>query len=240
MVRVLQISDTHLRAEPNTPADRDPDKALARTLRTVAGHEVDLVLLTGDLADDGSVEALQRLGDSVAASFGAPTMAIAGNHDTIDNVRAVFGPGDAVEIGEWRVVGCETMIPGEVHGAIDVDEMSRRLDALDDRPTVLAVHHPPRSTSTHPWFRLIGAEAMLDALRRRPHVRAVASGHLHEAFRLNDGQLALCGAPSTYYAIEHSGDSWRVVDDATVGAQLLTLGDDGSFSCEPIDRSLGC
>ncbi len=225
MARVLQISDTHL--------------CLALTIAAAAGIDPDLVLLSGDLADDGSVAALQRISDSIAI-FPAPVLAVAGNHDLIASVRAVFGVDDAVEIGSWRMLGVETVIPGAIHGAVDVDAMTRRLDAVDDRPTVIAVHHPPRSASTHPWFRLIGAERMLAALRRRPHVRAVVSGHLHEAFQLRDSELDLCGAPSTYYAIEHQGDSYRMPADGVVGAQVLTLGDDGSFRCEPIDRSLGC
>ncbi|MEA3184697.1 MAG: 3,5-cyclic-AMP phosphodiesterase [Ilumatobacteraceae bacterium] len=241
MVRVLQISDTHLGAEPNTPTDKipNPDAALVQTIDAASGSQPDLVLLSGDLADDGSIAALQRLNDLVAA-FAAPMLAVAGNHDLIDSVRSVFGALDVMEIGAWRMLGVETVIPGEIHGAVDVDDMTRRLDEVDDRPTVLALHHPPRSTSTHPWFQLTGAEQMLAELRRRPHVRAVVSGHLHEAFRLREGDLELCGAPSTYYAIEHSGDSYRTPRDGLVGAQMLTLGDDGSFSCEPIDRSLGC
>ena len=81
---------------------------------------------------------------------------------------------------------------------------------------------------------------MLAALVDRPNVRAVVSGHLHEAFRLRVGPLELCGSPSTYYAIEHTGDDYRVLDDGLVGTQVLTLGDDGAFSCEPVPRSLGC
>ncbi len=239
MATVLQISDTHLRAEPNTPTDTDPDAALAASIDAVHGIEADLLLLTGDLADDGSLAALTRLRDLVAV-FSAPVLAIAGNHDSIDHVHAVFAaPGEA-EVGAWRVVAVESLIPGEIHGAVDVEDLTRRLDALDDRPTVIAIHHPPASPSTHPWFRLIGAESMLADLRTRPNVRAVVSGHLHEAFRFHDGGLELCGAPSTYYAIEHRGDDYRVLDDGMVGVQVLTLGDDGSFACVPVARSLGC
>lgn len=239
MANVLQISDTHLRAEANTPADKDPDVSLAASIDGARGIHADLVLLTGDLADDGSLAALERLRDLVSV-FAAPVLALAGNHDILDNVRAVFGDADSAEIGAWQVVAIESLIAGEVHGSVDVDDLIRRLDALDDRPTVIAIHHPPRSTSTHQWFELIGAEQMLAAVRERPSVRAVVSGHLHEAFHFHEAGLELCGAPSTYYAIEHRGNEWRAVDDGIVGTQLLTLGDDGSFACVPVTRSLGC
>jgi Icc protein len=239
MATVLQISDTHLRAEPNTPVDKNPDASLSATIDAVRDADADLVILTGDLADDGSTAALERLQEAVG-KLGSPMLAIGGNHDDVDNVRTVFGAADNVEVGAWRVVGVDSVIPGEIHGAVDVGDLTDRLDRLDDRPTMIAIHHPPRSPSTHPMFQLIGAEQMLAVLRERPHVRAVVSGHLHDAFDRTDGLLQLYGAPSSYYAIQHSGSDLREDDDGLVGAQILTLGDDGSISCKRVHRSLGC
>jgi Icc protein len=239
MATVLQISDTHLRAEPHTPADRDPDASLVATIDAVRGVRADLLLLTGDLSDDGSLPALERL-RAVVGELSSPVLALAGNHDDLDNVHSVFGVADAIEVGEWRVLGVESVIAGQHHGSVDVENLTRRLDRLDDRPTLLAIHHPPRSPSTNPMFQLIGANEMLTVLRDRPQVRAVVSGHLHEAFDRHEGNLQLCGCPSSYSAIEHSGDEYQFVDDGIVGAQVLTLGDDGSFACERVARSLGC
>jgi 3',5'-cyclic-AMP phosphodiesterase len=239
MAIVVQISDTHLRAEPHTPVDKDPDASLDATLAALGDVRADLVLLTGDLSDDGSVAALWRVRD-FADRLSAPTMAVAGNHDDSADVRAVFGTNDAIEVGTWRVLGVQSVIPGQDHGSVDVDALMDRLDHLDDRPTLLAIHHPPRSPSTHQMFQLIGAERMLTALRARPHVRAVVSGHLHEAFDRRDADLYIAGAPSAYYAIEHEGDEFRFDRGGIVGAQVLTLGDDGSFSCDRVARSLGC
>ena len=239
MATILQISDTHLRSAPHTPADNDPDASLLATIEAVHDVHADLVVLTGDLADDGSLEAIERL-RTVVDGLSSSLLAVAGNHDDVDNVRTVFGNLDTVEVGRWRVMGVETIVPGQDHGSIDVEQLCARLDRLDDRPTLLALHHPPRSPSTNPMFQLIGAESMLAALRDRPHVRAIVSGHLHEVFDCNDGDLALYGAPSSWYAIEHRGNDYRLFADGLVGAQVLTLGDDGSFACIRVSRSLGC
>jgi 3',5'-cyclic-AMP phosphodiesterase len=239
MVTVLQISDTHLRAVPHTPSERDPDASLAATLDALRGVDADLLLLTGDLADDASLAGVARLRE-IVAGLAPEVIAVAGNHDELPNVRAVFGSLDTVEVGGWRVLGVETYIPGEDHGSVDVADLVRRLDEVDARHTLIAVHHPPRSDSRHPMFQLMHADEMLAALHARPHVRAVVSGHLHEVFDRREGDLDLCGCPSSYFAIVHEGAGYRLVDDGFVGAQVLTLGDDGSFSCERVARSLGC
>ena len=239
MATVLQISDTHLRAAPHTPADRDPDASLSATIDAVRDVHADLVLLTGDLADDGSLAALERLRTSVG-HLSPAILAVAGNHDDLDNVHSVFGTVDTIEVGRWRVLAVDSMIAGQDHGAVDVEQLTQRLDRVDDRPTLIAIHHPPRSPSTNPMFGLIGADPLLAALRDRPHVRAIASGHLHEVFDRSEGGLQICGGPSSYYAIEHIGDDYRLFADGLVGAQVLTLGDDGSFTCNRFARSLGC
>jgi Icc protein len=239
MATVLQISDTHLNAAPHTPADNDPDATLLATIDAVRDVRADLVLLTGDLADDGSEAALRRL-RTVVDDLSTPLLAVAGNHDLLDNVRAVFGTLDTVEVGRWRVMGVESVIPGQDHGSVDVERLTERLDRVDDRPTLIAIHHPPRSPSTNHMFQLIGADAMVAALRDRPHVRAIVSGHLHEVFDRREGDLQICGGPSSWYAIEHIGDDYRLFTDGLVGAQVLTLGDDGSFACNRVSRSLGC
>ncbi len=239
MATVLQISDTHLRAEPSTSPHNNSDARLQATIDAVRDVHPDLVLLTGDLADDGSLAALQRV-QTMVDVLSSPVLAVAGNHDDIDNVRAVFGSTDMAEVGSWRVLAVESAIPGHEHGSIDVEELMGRLDRLDDRSTLIAIHHPPRSPSTLGIFQLIGADQMLAALRLRHHVGAVVSGHLHEAFDDRDGDLQLCGCPSTFYALENRGDDCRTADDGLVGAQVLTLGDDGSFSCKRVNRSLGC
>jgi 3',5'-cyclic-AMP phosphodiesterase len=231
VVTVLQLSDTHLRATPGDEAfGRDPDEQLARVLAAwvATGEVADLVLLTGDLADDASVAGSERLADAVAA-LGAPVLAIPGNHDVPDVVATTWGTTRVTRIDTWQVVGIDTTIPGQVHGRVDVAATMAELDALEPVPTVLALHHPPVSRSTGEEFQLEGAGELLAALVSRPHVRVIVAGHLHDAVDLAaPSGLPVLGCPSTLIGIVHDGDRMELAPHAPVGARVLHLEDDGT------------
>ncbi len=239
MAIVAQLSDIHLRREPSDPAQPgNPEVCLAATVAAIrtalAGRVLDLVLVTGDITDDGSPEACARALD-LLGPLDAPVVATPGNHDDRAPVAAVFGGTISVDIGGWRIELVDTIVPGDEAGAIDVAEVTARLDAAAGRPTVIAVHHPFLTLSTNEMFQLDGASTMLAALRERPWVRAVVSGHLHEVFNVHLGGVAHLGAPSTWYALQHEAGEFRVVD-GLVGAQLLDLGADGTFTWQRVAR----
>lgn len=244
MAVVLQLSDIHLADAPGgLVAGRDADAQLAAVLGAWErlGEQADLVVLTGDNTDGAVPEAYARLAARLRV-LDAPVLAVPGNHDVAGRVADAFGGEAVAEIGAWRVVGLDSARPGQVHGEVDVPAAMRLLDGLDDRPTVVAIHHPPVTPSTHEWFQLDGAAELLAGLRRRPHVRIVVSGHVHSAFEVDGARgLAFLGCPSTLVAIEHEGARYEIAPEGVTGARVLHLEDDGSFSstvlaAEPTSR----
>lgn len=231
-VTVLQVSDVHVTTSSRPPGSEDPEVRLDLVLAAATDRfgAPDLVLASGDLADDGSEAATRLLADRLHA-LGAPVLAVAGNHDDPVVVAAAFGPPQ-IEVGAWRVLGVTTARPQQVHGTVDVADVARRLDALDARPTLLVLHHPPVSPSTHEWFRLEGADELAAALAARPHVRAVLSGHLHLPFEAEVRGVRVLGAPSTWVGISHEGDTFVVGGSDTAGARWLELDDDGTVRTE--------
>ena len=78
---------------------------------------------------------------------------------------------------------------------------------------------------------LNGGDALLEALAARPHVKALVSGHLHDAFEfVGPNGLALLGCPSTLMAIGHEGNTFSIGVAAPTGARILRLSDDGTFT----------
>lgn len=231
-VTVVQVSDVHLTSSTLPDGSPDPLERLDEVLEAVRRRlgRPDLVVASGDLADDGSPAAYAALADRLGR-LGAPVLAVAGNHDDPVAVADLVGPAEAA-VGAWRVLGIDTSRPQQVHGTVDVEAVRVRLDGLDDRPTLLVVHHPPVAPSTHAWFRLDGAPELVGLLGQRPHVRAVLSGHLHQPFDADAGGVRVLGSPSTWVGISHEGDRFVVGGDDRTGARVLELDDDGAWRTE--------
>jgi 3',5'-cyclic-AMP phosphodiesterase len=231
---ILHLSDLHL---PSTVGDLvagvDTYACLDRVLDVCAWRcpELDAVVLTGDQTEDAGVMVHRRLRDRVTQCADR-VVAVPGNHDLQGANESVWGGESCIEIGQWRLIGVDTTLPGEPHGDIDVERLCARLDRLDERWTVLAMHHPPVSPARNPAFLLNGADELVRAVRDRRHIRAVLTGHVHTPFEATVDGCALLGGPSTAIPVAHSGESFVVGAAVPVGARIVGLADNGSLMSE--------
>jgi 3',5'-cyclic-AMP phosphodiesterase len=233
--RIAQISDTHLREQPADLADRlGPDACLERTVDALRPHSPDAVLLTGDIADDGSVEGTNRV-RTIVERLGIPIIATPGNHDVTAMVEQVFG-SNSVTVPGWEIVVVNTVIPATEHGRVDIGLLQEQLAQTEGRPTLIAMHHPPITLSTHRWFQLDGASDMVRLITQHRNVKAVVSGHLHQAFAVQIDHVSYVGCPSALYAITHTGNTWAEAKDGLVGANLYDLNVDGAVTWQAITR----
>lgn len=231
--RVLHISDTHFTAPGGVSEHPEIDASarLEAVLAAVAAEDVtpDLVVHTGDLADDASGHAVEAVHARLAAI--GPVVAVPGNHDDPAAVRDVCGPPVA-RLGPWRVVGIDTVIPGRVEG--HGGELAGAVADLDG-PTLVLMHHPIRSHSTHHWFRLEHAPGLEASLAAAGRPVVVLSGHTHEVYdaSLAGGRVRLLGGPGVFYALRHRGEAWTFMPTGT-GAQLLELHADGGVTVQRV------
>jgi Icc protein len=99
-MRILHLSDTHLDRSGGPDADgADGSAALHRLLTELAHlHDLDAVVVTGGVADDGSQEAYARareLLSDYAGRRGANVFYTTGNHDERTAFADVLGSGHA-------------------------------------------------------------------------------------------------------------------------------------------------
>ncbi len=200
---IVQISDLHVMSGP------DGEPSVEALQEVVAGIQAlplrpPCVLVSGDLVHDGAREDYELVKE-LLAPLGDSVVAIPGNHDDPALVAELFGDPGEVEVAGVRLVLCDTTLPGTDAGRIDTEALGARL-AGDDRPTVIAMHHPPLVTGIPAIDELTlpreNREEFTALLSASPQVKAVVCGHVH---RITFETLGGCGVftgPATYEQIE--------------------------------------
>jgi len=191
---IAQLSDVHIGGPSAGSGDRF-STALGEI--NAMTRVPDLVLLTGDLTDHGSADEWNELLDRLAV-LQAPWEAIAGNHD---HAIAELAGHRAIDAGPLRLVLMNSS--SEVFTDDDQTWLDTELFAHPDRPTIIAIHHPPFETGI--WWMdcagLTGRELFEDVVRRHPQVIKVLSGHVHRPIQTNWGSCSLWVSPATSVAI---------------------------------------
>jgi 3',5'-cyclic-AMP phosphodiesterase len=208
-VLLAQLSDLHICDEWEGV---DPVVQVERVVEAIRAlpNQPDAVLVTGDLADDGSLENYGRARE-LLERLGAPLFVLPGNHDDRGNLRQAFGlPGAGeepvnytAEAGGLRLVAFDSIVPGQDAGEYGQERL-RWLDATlreqPESPTLLALHHPPLPTGVPEWdaINLTAADraAMSEVVARHPQLRVIVGGHLHRTAAGALGGCAVLSAPS--------------------------------------------
>lgn len=219
---IAQITDTHLKA-PGRLAYRRVDTAamLARCVAQVVALDPppDLIVMTGDLADLGRPEEYEHL-KRLLAPLRAPLLAVPGNHDDRAAMRAAFAAGGYLPAQGFlhfavdgrfplRIVGLDTVVPGEGRGELCAERLAwleRTLADKPEAPTLLLMHHPPFATGIGHMddIGLTGREAFANIVERHPQIEAILCGHLHRDIQtMVGGRRALtCPSPAHQVALD--------------------------------------
>ena len=218
---IAQISDTHLKV-PGKLAYRRVDTAQAlrdcvRELMTL-DPQPDLIVHTGDLVDFGLPEEYEHL-KSILAPLTTPLLAIPGNHDEREAMREAFAEENylpargflqfAVQRGPLRIVGLDTLIPGQGGGELCAERLAwldTTLGEKPDVPTLVLMHHPPFLTGIAHMDRLglAGRDGFAAVMRRHGQVQAILCGHVHRPATATVGGRAamICPSPAHQVALD--------------------------------------
>jgi 3',5'-cyclic AMP phosphodiesterase CpdA len=239
--RIGHISDSHFTASgllhDRVPTGETFSAALAAL--EASGVPVDVVVHTGDVADEGEAGAYTAAAAALAASR-LPVLAVPGNHDDRAAMREhLLGlpgstdPLDTVhDIDGLRLVLLDTSIPGRVEGGLDEDQLDRLRSVLREpaeHGTVIALHHPPVPVEVTGLQRLhlTGQDRLAEAIAGTD-VRAVLGGHLHYATTSLFAGVPVFVAPATAYTIALRAPGGGVAGlDGGRSVGVLTCYDDG-------------
>ena len=200
------------------------------------------VLATGDLIHDDSERAYTRFRDFLLP-LQTRVHCVPGNHDVRDLMRPVCGrPPFSYcayeEIGDWLLVGIDSCIAGQAGGAVSGEELDRLAEIVGRsaaRHVLVFLHHPPVPMGSA-WLDSVGmenGEEFLQRLHALGRVRAVAFGHVHQAYdRLHEG-IRILATPSTCRQFRPGSDEFAT-DDKPPSYRRITLLEDGGIDTELI------
>ncbi|MFY9510488.1 MAG: phosphodiesterase [Rubrivivax sp.] len=223
---IAQLSDLHVR--PRGQLYRgvvDSNHMLSEAVRhlNALDRRPDLVLLTGDLVDEGRPDEYTMVTE-LLQPLQAPLLVLPGNHDSRPAFLDAFaghrylpatGPLHyCVDTHPVRIVALDSCPPGQHHGHVDAQGLAwlqRTLAADRDKPTLLLLHHPP-FVSGIPYlddYRYIEQEALAAVVAGFDNIEAVLCGHVHRPmFRRWAGTVvASCPSTTTQIALQFRADA---------------------------------
>jgi len=248
-LKVLQVTDTHLFGDVTQEiGGLNTEDSCRQVFEMIAAQALpaDLILITGDLVHDRSLEAYARLQQRVE-EMGVPALAIPGNHDDV-RIMAEALQGDT-HLLRWeghRVVGNWVMVmldstchgkPGGHFGDAELQRLESVLASHPDKHALVCLHHHPLAMGSD-WIDEIGVDngaALFAVLERFDTVRAVIWGHVHQEFHGEYigplGRFELLACPSTCLQFA-PGESDFTVDAQAPGYRILELAADGGINTQ--------
>lgn len=244
-VDVLQITDTHLGVEPNTPLlSMDTDDSLLAVL-DVAGKVLPapaLMLATGDLSDQGALNAYFRLRD-YTRSVCQHQFWLLGNHDHAETLRRATDDNkdlirNDIRVGAWQIVMLNSQIPGQVGGRLGPRQLALLEEALQAGAdaglnTLVCLHHQPEPVGSA-WIdsqAVLDADEMFAVIEQYPNAKAVLWGHVHQEVDYLRKSVRMLATPSTCIQFARHSDDFKV-DDLPPGFRHLQLLPDGSINTQ--------
>jgi Icc protein len=239
-LRVVQITDVHLFADsrqlllglPTT----ESFQVVLKQLDALAPRP-DLLLLTGDLSQDGKPESYRML-QTLLSPLRIPTYWLPGNHDCLPAMEpildcSVISPQKSFQAGGWCFVLLNSQVPGCVHGCLDtksLEWLDQQLTAMSEYPALVGLHHPPFIIGSN-WLdgsSLQNSHDLFAVLDRHPQVKLVMFGHIHQEYSQQRHGVQYLGTPSTCIQFEPHSSNFAL-DQEHPGFRLLHLYPDGTW-----------
>ena len=251
-IGVVHLTDTHVPSRSDPEARAHALLSLDRVLDSLAARDdLDLVVVSGDISDDGSEsgsDAVRTRIERFASAQGLARVFAPGNSDAREVFVAVFGSGHrdasgadvaiaqldeakggAVSVHDGlRVVTLDSAVPGHLHGELSDEQLSwlaKVLTSPAPQGTLLVLHHPPLELEFDTFLSSVALRSpeSLAAVIASTDVRAVLTGHFHAQAVGFLGTIPVWVSPAVESRVDLAAPpgTLRFVDDP--GASLIRL-----------------
>lgn len=252
-LKILQITDLHLKANPqDTMLGVETERHFLLTLQHAHQQHgpFDLMLLTGDLAQDPCPASYQRL-YRLLEPYRTRCLCLPGNHDDLSLMEQylnedLVGCDKVLQLGNWRILALNSQKPGSPVGELAEIELCFLQEALqsgpEQSPVLIALHHNCIASGSA-WLdtmQIQNSTAFLDLVKTFPQVKAIVFGHVHQELNSRLDHIAIFGTPASCFQFEPHSKEFSI-DDKPPAYRILQLSADGSLhsACHSVPIDMG-
>jgi len=224
----IQISDSHI-DDDKLVMGVDSQANLNTIVNNISKHYYDALLISGDLAHNGTLESYQKL-RKILNPIETKIYVFPGNHDDLSNLSQIFNQSSLCNfiIGCWEIISIDSVQVGKVSGRLSDEQLhslSQQISSSSAKYIALCLHHPPVSMQSD-WddeMSLENPDDLFAVIDQFNNIKAVMWGHAHQCSEFNRNGVKLFSCPST--ALQFNGQSG-------IAYNHYTLNEDGEIYCK--------
>lgn len=237
-LRIIQISDTHIYADPQRSLLGVPTQksfqAIIDLLQKEEG-QIDFILHSGDLSQDGTDASYIRLAEMLKV-LSVPVYCVAGNHDDTKIMASLY-PRETISnhkhivLKNWHIILLNSQKPGAIEGHLDISQLNylqHCLQAYPEHQAIVVFHHQPIPVGSR-WLDNLGlnnAKKFWQVISHYPKVNTVLFGHVHQEFEQVFKGVKCYSVPATCFQFKRKKDDFGL-ENSPQGYRWVNLYDDG-------------
>lgn len=237
----IQITDTHLLDhgddELHGVNTRDSFAAVLKDA-TSRYHDLDFILLTGDVSQTESAASYEICKD-VLAEYEIPAYALPGNHDDRKLLKNIFPstPDEAISVvssHETPIILLDSKVDDFTHGELSqqqLEQLEEQLASSDGGLIIVAIHHPPVCVRSK-WMdelRLRNGDEFINILKAHGHKTILLCGHAHQELDQKIDNIRLMISPAACFQFVAGLDEAQREEPATHGYRYIRLNSAGKI-----------
>ena len=242
-LKLLQITDPHLFADREKKLlgikTVDSYGAVVKHAEKYSG-KCAAILSTGDLSQDHSAQSYLHFSEGIKR-LNTPCYWLPGNHDMQSvMLPSLLNEGLAqtkqIVSDHWQVILLDSQLAGVPHGYLSDEQLiflKEKLQEFPNKYTLIAVHHHvlPIGAAWLDQHILKNNTQLIELISQFTNVKAVLSGHVHQAFDVISKGVRYLTSPSTCVQFKPNSNDFAV-DNKEPGYRYLVLKQSGEIETQ--------
>lgn len=207
VLKIGQISDLHIDGDNTLVQGIDVCANFMKALKSLSMQDLDLLVLSGDLADDGKPEAYEYVARQLK-SCPIPYCIIPGNHDDLEAMQKYFDleVHDGKCYYRYEIDGRSIFFLDSACGVVSRDQLDWLQAEIPkvEGEVILFMHHPP-CLCDHKFmdgrYKLQNMDEVQQVLSKFENLTHIFCGHYHSAATRKMGRQLVHAAPATQMEI---------------------------------------